>query len=66
MHRVTSEHSGSVEHIHSLRFDSSVLEAFRLLRWSVAIVVLGWITVNSIQALGGKYTAQREGGVVGL
>ena len=53
MHVVSSKHSGTVEHIHSFRFDSTTLEIFRQIRLSIAIVVLGWIVVTSIQTFRG-------------
>ena len=58
MHRVTSEHSGAVEHIHSFRFDSSTVEIFRQVRLSITVLVFGWIVVTSIQALRGVYGSE--------
>lgn len=53
MHHVQHSGTTTVEHVHSLRFDSNALAAVRQLFLSVAVVVVGWIIVTAIQTFRG-------------
>jgi hypothetical protein len=53
-HNANTEHSGSINHVHALHFDSSVGEALKEIRRIVTIVVAGWIIVVGVRTvLGG-------------
>ena len=45
------EHSGSVDHSHTVHFDPAIVEALKQVRLTVTIIVGGWVAVVAIRAL---------------
>jgi len=51
-----AQHAGSINHIHTINFNSSLVDALKEVRLVATIVVGGWITVTAIRALRGSFT----------
>lgn len=48
---LAAEHSGAINHIHTLSISPAVVGVARELRLAVTIAVAGWVAVASIRAL---------------
>jgi alpha-D-ribose 1-methylphosphonate 5-triphosphate synthase subunit PhnH len=57
---LNAAHSGAINHAHSFHFNSSVVDAFKEVRFAVTIVVVGWIAVTSIRAFQDRFRPSRE------
>ena len=58
---LNAAHSGSLKHIHSFEFNSSVVHAFKEVRVGITVVVIGWIAVTSIRVLQDSFRRDRGG-----
>ena len=48
---LNAQHTGALNHAHSFHFNSSVVDVFKEVRLGVTIIVVGWVTVETIRAL---------------
>lgn len=48
---LAAEHSGAINHIHTLTISPSVVGVARELRLAVTVAVAGWVAVAGIRAL---------------
>jgi hypothetical protein len=48
---LSAQHSGAINHIHSLHFSQSAVELVREARILAAVLVFGWVAVTSIRAV---------------
>ena len=48
---LASQHSGSINHMHTIHLDASVVSAAREARLALTVVVVGWVAVTGIRTL---------------
>ncbi|KAI7773642.1 hypothetical protein LA080_010221 [Diaporthe eres] len=60
---LAAEHSGAINHIHTVSISPAVVGVARELRLAVTVAVAGWVAVASIRALaaGGSRESARRG-----
>ncbi|KAI1495731.1 hypothetical protein F5X99DRAFT_414825 [Biscogniauxia marginata] len=58
---LTSQHTGTINHVHSIHLDASAAAAARELRLAVTVIVVGWVAVTGLRAImGSKEDAKSE------
>ena len=57
---LNSQHSGSMNHVHSFLFPTSAIQLAKELRLTVTIVALAWVTVTAIRQFGPRVIKKRE------
>lgn len=59
---LAAEHSGAINHIHTLTISPSIVGVARELRLAVTVAVMGWVAVAGIRALtaGSQGSSRRE------
>ncbi|KAI1485492.1 hypothetical protein F5X96DRAFT_659746 [Biscogniauxia mediterranea] len=48
---LASQHSGAINHVHTIHLDASAAAAARELRLAVTVIVIGWVAVTGLRAL---------------
>ena len=48
---LASQHSGSINHVHTIHLDASVVSVAREARMALTVVVIGWVAVTGIRTL---------------
>lgn len=51
---LAAEHSGAINHIHTINFSRSVTSAMREVRIALTVIVVGWVAVVGIRTLGSQ------------
>ena len=51
---LAAEHSGAINHIHTITISPAICGVARELRIAVTVVVTGWVIVTGIRGLAGR------------
>lgn len=55
---LAAEHSGAINHIHTITVSPTMVGVAREIRTAVTIIVMGWVVVTGIKALLGQEAKQ--------
>ena len=48
---LNAQHSGAINHHHTISFNSSVVDVAKEVRLAVTVIVVGWIAITSFKTL---------------
>jgi hypothetical protein len=50
---LAAQHSGAINHVHTIHLDPSAVSVARELRVAVTVIVIGWVAVTGLRSLMG-------------
>lgn len=48
---LASQHGGSINHIHTIHLDASVVSTAREIRLALTVIIVGWVAVTGMKML---------------
>ncbi len=59
---LNAQHSGAINHAHSVHFDGTIVSALKEVRLAVTIIVIGWFAVTVVRALPALQSRDKDRG----